>query len=76
MGDDPANRESLFVADSDITSLPCFAADTLFAVKAPPGTTLEVGDPGAISFSRALTRYKSAPIAWTVRADRSTATGL
>jgi transcription factor E2F3 len=43
MGDDPDNRERLFVADSDITSLPCFAADTLFAVKAPLGTTLEVG---------------------------------
>ncbi len=43
--ENPLNRPRLFVTDEDVTGLPCFANDTLFAVKAPPGTTLEVPDP-------------------------------
>lgn len=41
------NKARLYVTDSDITSLPCFANDTIFAVRAPQGTTLEVPDPEA-----------------------------
>lgn len=45
MSEHPYNQDRLYVTDEDITSLPCFAKDTIFAVKAPPGTTLEVPDP-------------------------------
>jgi len=45
LGEHPANHAKLFVTDEDITSLPCFADDVLFAVKAPAGTTLEVPPP-------------------------------
>ncbi|KAE8674899.1 FAM210B protein [Hibiscus syriacus] len=36
----------LFVTEEDIKSLPCFQNETLIAIKAPHGTTLEVPDPG------------------------------
>ncbi|GIL85466.1 hypothetical protein Vretimale_10605 [Volvox reticuliferus] len=45
LSDNPINKPRLYVTDEDVTSLPCFANDTIFAVKAPPGTTLEVPDP-------------------------------
>lgn len=45
MSEDPCNQERLYITDEDLTSLPCFANDSIFAVKAPPGTTLEVPDP-------------------------------
>ncbi|KAG2496501.1 hypothetical protein HYH03_005326 [Edaphochlamys debaryana] len=45
LSDNPLNRPRLYVTDDDVTGLPCFANDTIFAVKAPPGTTLEVPDP-------------------------------
>uniref|UniRef100_A0A6N2LXW6 E2F/DP family winged-helix DNA-binding domain-containing protein n=1 Tax=Salix viminalis TaxID=40686 RepID=A0A6N2LXW6_SALVM len=35
----------LFVTEEDIKSLPCFLNETLIAIKAPHGTTLEVLDP-------------------------------
>ncbi|KZV20833.1 hypothetical protein F511_39984, partial [Dorcoceras hygrometricum] len=35
----------LFVTDEDIKNLPCFQNETLIAIKAPHGTTLEVPDP-------------------------------
>ncbi|OMO89060.1 hypothetical protein CCACVL1_08028 [Corchorus capsularis] len=35
----------LFVTEDDIKSLPCFQNETLIAIKAPHGTTLEVPDP-------------------------------
>jgi len=45
LGEEPAVAGRLFVTDDDITALPCFLHDTIFAVKAPPGTTLQVPDP-------------------------------
>ncbi|XP_047168837.1 transcription factor E2FA-like [Vigna umbellata] len=39
------NRKCLFVTEDDIKSLPCFQNETLIAIKAPHGTTLEVPDP-------------------------------
>lgn len=45
LGENPLNKPRLYVTEEDVTALPCFANDTLFAVKAPPGTTLEVPDP-------------------------------
>ncbi|KAL6758066.1 hypothetical protein V8C86DRAFT_1578449 [Haematococcus lacustris] len=42
---DPAVQPLLYVSDTAIKTLPCFGSDTLFAVRAPPGTTLEVSDP-------------------------------
>ena len=45
MTKDAANAARLYVTDEDIAKLPCTANDTVFAVKAPQGTTLEVPDP-------------------------------
>ena len=45
MTEDAANNARLYVTDEDIAKLPCTANDTVFAVKAPQGTTLEVPDP-------------------------------
>ncbi|KAK8550772.1 hypothetical protein V6N12_039461 [Hibiscus sabdariffa] len=39
------NQKWLFVTEEDIKSLPCFQNETLIAIKAPHGTTLEVPDP-------------------------------
>ena len=39
--DNPYNKSHLFVTDDDILSMPDFVNHTIFAVKAPPGTTLE-----------------------------------
>ncbi|CAA2969350.1 transcription factor E2FB isoform X1 [Olea europaea subsp. europaea] len=43
--EDENNQKWLFVTEEDIKSLPCFQNETLIAVKAPHGTTLEVPDP-------------------------------
>lgn len=42
---DNNNQKWLFVTEEDIKSLPCFQNETLIAVKAPHGTTMEVPDP-------------------------------
>ncbi|KAL1082194.1 hypothetical protein V6Z11_D09G118800 [Gossypium hirsutum] len=43
----------LFVTEEDIKSLPCFQNETLIAIKAPHGTTLEVPDPDeAVDYSQ------------------------
>ncbi|XWS56051.1 hypothetical protein CRYUN_Cryun09bG0053500 [Craigia yunnanensis] len=39
------NQRWLFVTEEDIKSLPCFQNETLIAIKAPHGTTMEVPDP-------------------------------
>ncbi|KAG8503397.1 hypothetical protein CXB51_001315 [Gossypium anomalum] len=39
------NQRWLFVTEEDIKGLPCFQNETLIAIKAPHGTTLEVPDP-------------------------------
>ncbi|KAL0333542.1 UNVERIFIED_CONTAM: Transcription factor E2FA [Sesamum angustifolium] len=39
------NHKWVFVTEDDIKNLPCFQNETLIAVKAPHGTTLEVPDP-------------------------------
>ncbi|XP_047958393.1 transcription factor E2FA-like [Salvia hispanica] len=43
--EDEHNQRWLFVTEDDIKSLPCFQNETLIAIKAPHGTTLEVPDP-------------------------------
>ncbi|CAN4113982.1 unnamed protein product [Withania somnifera] len=45
MSEDENYQRWLFVTEDDIKSLPCFQNETLIAVKAPHGTTLEVPDP-------------------------------
>ncbi|KAK9825108.1 hypothetical protein WJX74_009727 [Apatococcus lobatus] len=45
MTDDPANRSRLYVTEEDIAELPIVSSETVFAVKAAQGTTLEVPDP-------------------------------
>nr|QYW07149.1 transcription factor E2FA [Dimocarpus longan] len=39
------NQKWLFVSEEDIKNIPCFQNETLIAIKAPHGTTLEVPDP-------------------------------
>ncbi|KAJ6847660.1 transcription factor E2FA [Iris pallida] len=39
------NQKWLYVTEDDMKGLPCFKNETLIAVKAPHGTTLEVPDP-------------------------------
>ncbi|XWS43359.1 hypothetical protein CRYUN_Cryun16bG0096300 [Craigia yunnanensis] len=39
------NQRWLFVIEEDFKGLPCFQNETLIAIKAPHGTTLEVPDP-------------------------------
>ncbi|XP_039032718.1 transcription factor E2FB-like [Hibiscus syriacus] len=46
LSEDENNQKWLFVTEEDIKSLPCFQNETLIAIKAPHGTTLEVPDPG------------------------------
>ncbi|KAJ9542903.1 hypothetical protein OSB04_029409 [Centaurea solstitialis] len=45
LSEDENNQKWLFVTEEDIKSLPCFQEETLIAIKAPHGTTLEVPDP-------------------------------
>ncbi|KAL9228615.1 hypothetical protein vseg_004171 [Gypsophila vaccaria] len=45
VSDDGDNQRWLFVTEDDIKAVPCFQNETLIAVKAPHGTTLEVPDP-------------------------------
>ncbi|XP_010557436.1 PREDICTED: transcription factor E2FB-like isoform X2 [Tarenaya hassleriana] len=51
------NRKWLFITEEDIKSLPCLQNETLIAIKAPHGTTLEVPDPDeAVDYP--LRRYR------------------
>ncbi|KAL5219929.1 hypothetical protein ABZP36_024642 [Zizania latifolia] len=43
--EDKNNQKWLYVTEDDIKGLPCFQNETLIAIKAPHGTTLEVPDP-------------------------------
>ncbi|XXG73466.1 hypothetical protein AAC387_Pa07g2377 [Persea americana] len=45
LSEDENYQKWLYVTGEDIKSLPCFQNDTLMAIKAPDGTTLEVPDP-------------------------------
>ncbi|XP_017977856.1 PREDICTED: LOW QUALITY PROTEIN: transcription factor E2FA [Theobroma cacao] len=47
------NQRWLFVTEEDIKGIPCFQNETLIAIKAPHGTTLEVPDPDeAVDYSQ------------------------
>ncbi|KAK9734606.1 hypothetical protein RND81_04G151400 [Saponaria officinalis] len=51
VSEDGNNQKWLFVTEEDIKAVPCFQNETLIAVKAPHGTTLEVPDPNeAVDF--------------------------
>ncbi|KAM0045361.1 putative transcription factor E2F-DP family [Helianthus debilis subsp. tardiflorus] len=45
LSEDNNYQKWLFVTEDDIKGLPCFQNETLIAIKAPHGTTLEVPDP-------------------------------
>ncbi|KAK9279486.1 hypothetical protein L1049_013165 [Liquidambar formosana] len=45
LSEEENNQKWLFVTEEDIKGLPCFQNETLIAIKAPHGTTLEVPDP-------------------------------
>ncbi|KAL4578295.1 hypothetical protein LXL04_014416 [Taraxacum kok-saghyz] len=45
LSEDDNTQKWLFVTEDDIKSLACFQNETLIAIKAPHGTTLEVPDP-------------------------------
>ncbi|CAN1251895.1 Transcription factor E2FB, partial [Linum perenne] len=56
--EDEDNQKWLFVTEDDIKSLPCFQNETLIAIKAPHGTTLEVPDPDEQAVDYPQRRYK------------------
>merc|ERR1711965_1236501 len=45
LADDESNAQYAYVTHEDVRSIPAFAPDTVIAIKAPSGTTLEVPDP-------------------------------
>ncbi|KAI3823360.1 hypothetical protein L1987_04795 [Smallanthus sonchifolius] len=45
LSEDNIKQKWFFVTEDDIKGLPCFQNETLIAIKAPHGTTLEVPDP-------------------------------
>ncbi|KAI4300581.1 hypothetical protein L6164_033940 [Bauhinia variegata] len=45
LSEDENNQKWLFVTEEDIKGIPCLKNETLIAIKAPHGTTLEVPDP-------------------------------
>ncbi|XP_028551075.1 transcription factor E2FA isoform X3 [Dendrobium catenatum] len=49
LSEDENSSKWLYVTEEDIKQLPCFQNQTLIAIKAPHGTTLEVPDPDEIS---------------------------
>ncbi|KAM1000151.1 hypothetical protein ACFX13_006951 [Malus domestica] len=48
LSDDESNKKWLFVTEEDIKGLPSLQNETLIAIKAPHGTTLEVPDPDEV----------------------------
>ncbi|GAV66378.1 E2F_TDP domain-containing protein [Cephalotus follicularis] len=50
LSEDESNQKWLFVTEEDIKNLPCFQNETLIAIKAPHGTTLEVPDPDELPY--------------------------
>ncbi|KAK6926525.1 E2F/DP family, winged-helix DNA-binding domain [Dillenia turbinata] len=48
LSEDETNEKYLFITEEDIKNLPCFQNETLIAIKAPHGTTLEVPDPDEV----------------------------
>ncbi|CAL1367333.1 unnamed protein product [Linum trigynum] len=57
LSEDGNNQRFLFVTEDDIKTLPCFQNETLIAIKAPHGTTLEVPDPDE-AVDHAQRRYR------------------
>ncbi|KAL1544530.1 transcription factor E2FB-like [Salvia divinorum] len=45
LSEDEDNQRWLFITEEDVKKLPCFENETLIAIKAPHGTTLEVPEP-------------------------------
>ncbi|XP_039015085.1 transcription factor E2FB-like isoform X1 [Hibiscus syriacus] len=58
LSEDENNQKWLFVTEEDIKSLPCFQNETLIAIKAPHGTTLEVPDPDEQAVDYNQRRYR------------------
>ncbi|ONK71319.1 uncharacterized protein A4U43_C04F7240 [Asparagus officinalis] len=46
--EDESSQKWLYVTEEDIKAIPCFQNETLIAIKAPHGTTLEVPDPDEV----------------------------
>ncbi|KAJ8750272.1 hypothetical protein K2173_014187 [Erythroxylum novogranatense] len=58
LSEDENNQKWLFITEEDIKSLPCFQNETLIAIKAPHGTTLEVPDPDEQAVDYPQRRYR------------------
>ncbi|KAL9391018.1 hypothetical protein Peur_014938 [Populus x canadensis] len=58
LSEDENNQKWLFVTEEDIKSLPGFQNETLIAIKAPHGTTLEVPDPDEQAVDYPQRRYR------------------
>ncbi|KAF3321820.1 Transcription factor E2FB -like protein [Carex littledalei] len=59
--EDEKTQKLLFLKESDLKGLPGFKNQTLIAVRAPPGTTLEVPDPDQMRY-RFIVRSNAGPI--------------
>ena len=56
LGETRDNAQMAYVTHDDIRSLPSFEGETLIAIKAPPGTQLEVPDPDEVRRAVTVTR--------------------
>ncbi|PKA58328.1 Transcription factor E2FA [Apostasia shenzhenica] len=57
LSENESNKKWLYVTEDDIKTIPCFQNETLIAIKAPHGTTLEVPDPDE-AFEYPRSRYR------------------
>lgn len=53
LASDPANNDLMYVSESDLKSIECFARDTLIAIRAPCGTQVFVNNPHPDEFDDA-----------------------
>ena len=60
MTEHPSNKSRLFVTNEDIVRMQSTGSDTIFAVTAPQGTTLEIPDPDENPAGSSDRRYRSA----------------
>ena len=58
----PESQGKLYVTDSAVRALPCFANEYLFAMKAPPGSALDIPQPGTDNHFILKVRSQDGPI--------------
>lgn len=76
MSEDSWNRSRLYLTDRELAALPCMAHDTVFAVHAPHGTSMEIPDPSSettsdLHYRILLTSSKDPIDLWLVTTNHS-----